>query len=84
MFRFKIRDVLWLVVVIGISVAWYVEHNRLTTRVTQAEQLADDGLLALDRTAKWVMQSMASTRRGMVPADLEPEIEKARSRNPGR
>jgi hypothetical protein len=30
MFRFTIRDVLWLTVVIAMGVGWWIEHRRLT------------------------------------------------------
>jgi hypothetical protein len=29
MFRFTIRDVLWLTVVVGLSVGWWLDHRRL-------------------------------------------------------
>ena len=29
MFRFTIRDVLWAMVVVGLSMAWWVDHQRL-------------------------------------------------------
>jgi len=28
MFRFTIRDVLWLMVVVAVSCGWYIEHRR--------------------------------------------------------
>ena len=33
MFRFTIREVLWLAVLVGIGVAWWLDHERLTRRV---------------------------------------------------
>lgn len=30
MFRFTIRDLLWLMVVVGMGVAWYLDHKRIT------------------------------------------------------
>ena len=45
MFRFTIRDVLWLTVVVALAVGWWVEHNRGDARrrtiVAQAERLRD-------------------------------------------
>lgn len=32
MFRFTIRDVLWLTVVVAICAGWYVENRRLAAR----------------------------------------------------
>jgi hypothetical protein len=30
MFHFKIRDLLWLTVVVALGVGWWVDHRRLT------------------------------------------------------
>lgn len=30
MFRFTIRDVLWLMVVVGLGCGWWIEHRRAT------------------------------------------------------
>jgi len=42
MFRFTIRDVLWLMVVVAVSVAWWVDRGRLEQRVVKAEHMRDD------------------------------------------
>jgi hypothetical protein len=48
MFRFTIRDVLWLTVVVALAVGWWVEHRRFTvaypwrTRAGALEQLLID------------------------------------------
>ena len=36
MFRFTIRDVLWLTVVVAVALGWWVEH-RLSSRTHAAE-----------------------------------------------
>ena len=33
MFRFTIRDVLWLMVVVGLGVSWWVDNKRVKTAV---------------------------------------------------
>jgi hypothetical protein len=33
MFRFTIRDLLWLMVVAGVLVAWFSDHRRLSSAV---------------------------------------------------
>jgi len=43
MFRFTIRDVLWLTVVVALAVAWAIEHRQLALvrsalQIEQAEQ----------------------------------------------
>ena len=40
MFRFSIRDVLWLTVVVAMSVAWWVERRRAETEHRRAEDAA--------------------------------------------
>jgi len=44
MFRFTIRDVLWLTVVVAVALAWLVDHRRLATEVL--EQKARAGAFA--------------------------------------
>ena len=45
MFRFTIRDVLWLTVVVGLGIGWAMDHDRLT-RLNRALQatMRDHGL----------------------------------------
>jgi hypothetical protein len=43
MFRFTIRDVLWLTVVVGLAIAWWIEHRQiapLQKRCARLETLA--------------------------------------------
>jgi hypothetical protein len=46
MFRFAIRDVLWLTVVVALAVAWQQDHDRLGGEATKLkahiDQLEDD------------------------------------------
>src|SRR5687768_8780765 len=49
MFRFTIRDVLWLMVVVGILVAWWIDHSELKSNAARrnewiTERLKDTGL----------------------------------------
>jgi hypothetical protein len=39
MFRFTIRDVLWLTVVVGLAVGWFVEHERTIRMGRQIEEI---------------------------------------------
>ena len=32
MFRFTIRDVLWLTVVVALSIGWWLDHRQLSVR----------------------------------------------------
>jgi len=47
MFRFTIRDVLWLMVVVGLAVRWNMDHWSLRNKVMKGN--LDNALLALDR-----------------------------------
>ena len=42
MFRFTIRDLLWLMVAVAVSVAWWVDSGRLEQQVVNAEHMHDD------------------------------------------
>jgi hypothetical protein len=39
MFRFTIRDLLWLMVVAALAVGWLVDHQRQASRQTEIESL---------------------------------------------
>ena len=42
MFRFTIRDVLWLMVVVAMGVAWWMDHSRIQSQLVRSEgQLGD-------------------------------------------
>jgi hypothetical protein len=38
MFRFMIRDVLWLTVVVALAVGWWLEHRSQTARLAALEK----------------------------------------------
>ena len=40
MFRFSIRDVLWLTVVVGIALGWWIERSRLRAERDEFERKA--------------------------------------------
>ena len=59
MFRFAIRDVLWLMVVVGLAVGWWTDNKRIETEVDKlaSERQTmkadwDDRLQVLDKTQK--------------------------------
>ena len=35
MFRFTIRDLIWLTVVVALAVAWWADRSRLARRISQ-------------------------------------------------
>jgi hypothetical protein len=58
MFRFTIRDVLWLMVVVGLACGWWVEHKRAAwqalihardaDKLTQTVKIQNNRILAKD------------------------------------
>jgi hypothetical protein len=53
MFRFTIRDVLWLMVVVGMGLVWWLDHSLLSNRLTQAERVAEVVSFLDDRYPDW-------------------------------
>jgi hypothetical protein len=50
MFRFSTRDLLWLTLVVGLGLGWFVEHRQLQATADHAQARAD----SLHREArKW-------------------------------
>ena len=39
MFRFTIRDLLWLMVVVGLAVCWWLDRSRLAERVAYDDRI---------------------------------------------
>ena len=44
MFRFTIRDVLWLTVVVALAVGWWYEHNRAAIQQRSAQKWRENAL----------------------------------------
>jgi hypothetical protein len=47
MFRFTIRDVLWLTVVVALAVSWWLEHRHHATKTEAWINLPDGGRVLL-------------------------------------
>ena len=45
MFRFTIRDVLWLTVVVAMGVAWWIDRRQLTEYHRRVEELQAEALV---------------------------------------
>jgi hypothetical protein len=41
MFRFTIRDVLWLTVLVAVTVSWALDRNKLTTVIQEVSKQRD-------------------------------------------
>jgi hypothetical protein len=70
MFRFTIRDVLWLMVVVGLSASWWIDNKRIEAEVAKlaGERRSmkadwDDRLQVLDETQKKASQRLLRSAR---------------------
>jgi len=84
MFRFTIRDVLWLTTLTAVSVGWWLDHTK--SRIDWAQVRAmEQQLASASRTAIWAKLRAetalqrsneiirAAERRGVTVLDIEPE-----------
>jgi len=53
MFRFTIRDVLWLTVVVGLGLGWWMDRQSLSNRLRHAETVIGGFKLLDDRFPAW-------------------------------
>ena len=73
MFRFTIRDVLWLTVVVALGVSWWVDNKRIEKTIARLEKEArqqsearDDEITVLrELQAKQEMEYSKLTGRGL-------------------
>ena len=65
-FRFTIRDLLWLTVVVAVLVAWWVDHRRLAIKILVNDAIAkDDGLLQYRKA----IEQLKAVASGSSPND---------------
>jgi hypothetical protein len=48
MFRFTIRDVLWLTVVAAMAVGWWIDHGHVPNMTWQWREMHEEGLFTKD------------------------------------
>lgn len=48
MFRFTIRDVLWLTVVVGLAVGWWLDHRQVVPLRKRCNRLATLAMMSVD------------------------------------
>ena len=69
MFRFSIRDVLWLTVVVGLGLGWWLDH-----RASQL-QIADERVRLLEEIGKAVqLYKEGGSQTIHVPPGTKPPI----------
>ena len=82
MFRFTIRDVLWLMVVVALALGWFLENRHLRSRAAKAERLSYTYLIVLEKIAYELTDPKVKTlpRAGEIPTEIQVEIAKAKER----
>jgi hypothetical protein len=84
MFRFSIRDILWLTVLAAVTVMWWIDRTKL--RIDWLQVKADQQALEVaKREAVWAKKATemareqkasilkAAAQRGITQLDIEPE-----------
>jgi hypothetical protein len=70
MFRFTIRDVLWLTVVVGLSLGWYVHYQRLTR---PPKLYRDEEIYTLkNQFSRYIVDDTLDPPRLLVPESKPP------------
>jgi uncharacterized protein HemX len=61
-FRFSIRDLLWLTVVVGMGLGWWIDHHRQTTLTAEATAFAES-LLPREPTIGYLQRQIQQVQR---------------------
>ena len=87
MFRFTIRDVLWLTVVValalGLGLGWWQDHRTLTAKVAEAEYatIKYDVLMAAIGAAGWRAELDSRGDLKLFPASQQPATQQPATLN---
>jgi hypothetical protein len=75
MFRFSIRDVIWLMVVVAIAVGWLVDHTRTLPAARASERYASLAVLAQLENAHChkVLDTVCPNWQSRYPFDISAE-----------
>jgi hypothetical protein len=68
MFRFTIRDVLWLTALVTMGAAWWLDRSRLAERLSHSEKIVKSIEWLQDRHPNWVEE----VHRYLVEKDGPP------------
>ena len=75
MFRFTIRDVLWLMVVVGLAIGWGLEHRSIISERgvldVERERLASQSS-ELDRTRALLKRSVDAVNQAIEKQQRQP------------
>jgi len=77
MFRFTIRDVLWLTVVVALGVAWWIDHQR--PRSPNQWQLRAESLAEICRGYGWTVAWQGDGVNGAFPPVIEQKASPAKN-----
>ena len=67
MFRYTSRDVLWLMVVVGLSVCWCLDRKRIETERRLMQQDFEDRMTILNEREKDRRREIADAVRNRLP-----------------
>jgi len=83
MFRFTIRDVLWLMVVVGMALGWWTDRTR---QIERAENQTDAVLIFVDDFMRDMDVLKPGWRHAKYPKspDFEVDAQKAKDRQRAR
>ena len=72
MFRFSIRDVLWLTVVVGLAVGWYCDRTRQDARFLQHSRVQGQLLRSAKAEAERARASETAARKAGATTAATP------------
>jgi hypothetical protein len=89
-FRFSIRDVFWLTLVVGLALGWFVHYRAMQSRYTRRS----DYILLLKDELRWSIGTSdalkVALQKGVMihqlnygPGELPPELENENESPPG-
>ena len=67
--RFAIRDLLWLIVFVGLATGWWLDHRRLTAEIMVNNAIANDDEILRLRRAIQEGKSLVSASSNGQPRD---------------
>jgi hypothetical protein len=70
MFRFTIRDVLWLTALVAMGLAWLADHRNLLGRLSRAEHDVDEVAILWSEEVRQPVQYPSGSRIMMAPIDV--------------
>jgi hypothetical protein len=74
-YRYKIRDLLWLAMLVGLCAAWTVDHRALKSVQSQLKELLQQKTLDYKRARARVRQLESAMDSAGIPVPRGPTVE---------